>query len=356
MTPELGIIEGYYGQPWTWEERAEQVAFLAPHGYSFFLYAPKADAYLRKRWQEDYPAHIRDALTRFAGQCRAAGVRFGVGLSPYEIYRDFGTEAKAALARKLSALDEIGVQDLGVFFDDMRGDLPGLARTQVEILNWIAGRTAADRVIACPTYYSDDAGLDRFFGARPDRYLEDFGRDLDPAIEVFWTGEEVCSREYSPGHLRRVADQLGRRPVLWDNYPVNDGPRMSPYLHLRGFTGRHAEIGPHVAAHAVNPALQPVLTRIPALTLAESYASGDAYEYGQAFTRAARAVLGEDLAAQLALNLSQFQDTGLSRLGDSIPRLRERYAAFDHPGAREIVKFLDGGYVITREMMEHEIG
>ena len=109
-----------------------------------------------------------------------------------------------------------------------------------------------------------------------------------------WTGEEVCAREYSPGHLARVADQLGRKPFLWDNYPVNDGARMSQHLHLRGFTGRPAAIGDHLAAHGINLASQPVLSRIPALTLAESYATGDGYEYGAAFERAARAVLGDD--------------------------------------------------------------
>jgi len=48
MTVELGIIEGYYGAPWSWAERAAQVDFLAPHGYGFFTYAPKADPFLRR--------------------------------------------------------------------------------------------------------------------------------------------------------------------------------------------------------------------------------------------------------------------------------------------------------------------
>ena len=102
----------------------------------------------------------------------------------------------------------------------------------------------------------------------------------------------------------------------------------------------------------MNPALQPVLSRIPSLTLAESYQAGDDYEYGAAFLKAAEATLGADLARQLQGNLLQFNDSGLSRLGSSIPKLRERYSAYDHPGAREIVKFLDGGYVVTSEMFE----
>lgn len=347
MDVELGLIEGYYGRPWSWAMRAEQVRALAPHGYRFHLYAPKADPYLRKRWQEDHPPETAAALRAFAGACQDAGVRFGVGLSPFEIYRDFGPEAKAALARKLAFLDEIGVQDLGILFDDMRGDLPGLARTQVEILHWIALRSRASRIIACPTYYSDDPALDRAFGVRPAGYLEDFGAALDPKIDVFWTGEEVCSREFSPGHLQRVAAQLGRRPFLWDNYPVNDGPRMSQFLHLRAFTGRPATIGPHLAAHGVNPALQPILTRIPAITLAERYRLGVGYEYGQAFARAASEVLGPDLAAMVQRHLILLQDTGLDRLGEAREKLKARYAAIDHPGAREIAGFLDGEWRVT---------
>ena len=355
MSVELGIIEGYYGKPWSWQARRDQVTALKPHGYGFYIYAPKADPYLRKRWQEDHPAEMTAALRDLAAHCAEQGVRFGVGLSPFEIYRDFGDEAKAVLGRKLAQLDDLGVQDLGILFDDMRGDLPGLARTQVEILHWIAGRTRASRIIACPTYYSDDIQLDTGYGRRPEGYLEDFGAALDPAIEAFWTGEEVCSREYSPGHLARVAGQLGRKPFLWDNYPVNDGPRMSPYLYIRAFTGRPASLAPHLAAHAVNPALQPVLTRIPAISLAESYRLGEAYEYGAAFQRAALEVLGPELAPLVQRHLGLFNDTGLERLQpDVADRLRARYQPFDHPGAWEILAWLNGDYRITREMMEED--
>jgi hypothetical protein len=351
---ELGIIEGYYGKPWSWQARRDQVTALAPHGYRFYMYAPKADEYLRKRWQEPHPAEFKSELKRLADHCAAHGVRFGVGLSPYELYRDFGDEARAALGRKLAELDELGVQDLGVLFDDMRGDLPDLAKTQVDILHWIAGRTKATRIVACPTYYNDDVVLEVLFGRKPEGYLETLGATLDPSIEVFWTGEDTCSKEFSPGHLRRVTGQLKRKPFLWDNYPVNDGLRMSPYLYIRAFTGRPASIAPHIAAHAINPALQPVLTRIPAITLADSYRLGDDYEYLAAFKRAAEEVMGPEVAAMAARHLGLLNDTGLDRIDpDVATRLRARYAPFaDNPAAAEILAWMDGTWRITREMME----
>jgi hyaluronoglucosaminidase len=348
---ELGIIEGFYGKPWSWEERAETVAYLAPHGYGFYLHAPKADPYLRRRWQEDHPADAADRLRALAGQCRAAGVRFGAGLSPYEIWLDFGPSARDALARKLAFFDDVGVQDLAVLFDDMRGDDPRLADLQIEIVEWAAARTGAGRIVVCPTYYSDDPVLDRVFGARPTRYLERLGEALDPAIELFWTGEEVVSRELSPAHLDRVTETLKRRPFLWDNYPVNDGQRMSQYLHLRAFTGRSAAIRGRAAAHGINAALQPTLTRIPALTLAEVYRLGDRYAYGEAFRRAAAAVLGDDLGRLVWEDLLMLQDVGLDRLGEREPPLRERYGGRDHPAAREIIAWLDGAYRITDEIV-----
>jgi hyaluronoglucosaminidase len=351
MDVELGIIEGFYGRPWSWDERAATVAYLAPHGYRFYLYAPKADPYLRRRWQEDHPRETADGLARLAARCAELDVRFGVGLSPFEV-REFGPAERDALGRKLAFLDALGVRDLAILFDDMRGDVPGLADQQLEVVEWAAGRTAADRIIVCPSYYTDDPVLDRVFGQRPDGYLEALGAGLDPRIEVFWTGEEVCSRELSTGHLRRVAEQIRRAPFLWDNYPVNDGQRMSQYLHLRGFTGRPAEMAGLVSAHGVNPALQPTLTCIPALTLVESYRRGEAYEYGAATRRAAMEVLGEELGARLYRDVLILQDIGLDRLGEREAEIRARYAGVDHPGAREIIRWLDGGYRITDEIVQ----
>lgn len=351
MTPELGIIEGFFGRPYSWDERADMVRALQPAGYGFYLYAPKADGHLRRHWREPYPDTELEALGGFAQVCRDTGVRFGVGLSPYELFLGFDGPAKEALAGKLAQLDSLGLDDLGVFFDDMKGDLPELAERQVEIVHWIAERTTASRLIACPSYYTDDPVLDRVFGQRPANYLEDLGAGLDPKIELMWTGEEVCAREFSPGHVTRVGEQMRRKPFLWDNYPVNDGPRMSPHLHLRAFTGRPASIGPHIAAHGINTASQAVLSRIPALSLAESYRDGEAYQYSAAFRRAAQAVLGPDLADGVERTLLLLEDTGRDGLSDDqAARLRARFSAFDHPAAREILAWLDGLYAAGDEL------
>src|SRR5690606_20759067 len=98
--------------------------------------------------------------------------------------------------------------------------------------------------------------------------------------------------------------------------------------------------------------LQPTLSRIPALTLARSYREGEDYRYGEAFRDAAVAVLGEELGGRLREDLLVLQDVGLDRLGEKEDALRARYGGLDHPGAREIIGWLNDEYRITDEIVQ----
>jgi hypothetical protein len=346
LIPELGIIEGFFGRPWSWEERSEAIRFLRPHGYRFYLYAPKADAYLRRHWSDLHPDEEMERLAKLGEECRSLGMRFGIGLSPFELHLHPEEGWQEMIARKLAHIDRLKPDDLAILFDDMRGDIPELAQRQAAIVDFAAEHTCATRLICCPTYYSDDPILDDVFGQRPPDYLHELGRRLDPAIDIMWTGPEVCSFELTTGHLAKVADKIGRHPFLWDNYPVNDGQRMSRHLHIRGFTGRSPEIWRHIAAHGINPASQPVLSRIPALTLADSYNFGEDYDYGVSLKKAVRTVLGPELGEQVRRDLVMLQDRGLDRMDRRRIILRETYQAYDHPGAGEILAWLDGQWTV----------
>ena len=125
-------------------------------------------------------------------------MRFGIGLSPYELYRDFSGTAKADFLAKIRALDDVGLDDLAILFDDTRGDVPDLAAREADIVHTTMALTRATRVVMCPTYYSEDRMLDVLFGERPEGYLEELGRRLDPRVGVYWTGEEICARNSRP--------------------------------------------------------------------------------------------------------------------------------------------------------------
>ena len=350
---QLGWIEGFYGKPWSWAERAEMVGHLSRSGYRYYIYAPKDDGYLRRFWREPFSRERTEHLESLIDVCHRHGVEFGIGLSPLGINRSFDAESLTHLKKKIEAFNLLGVDRVSVLFDDMRGDFPDLAQTQATILHRIGDLSRAKRLSMCPTYYSNDPILDKIFGNRPQTYLVDLGRALDPSIGVYWTGERICSKSQDLRDLEQVRERLGRKPLLWDNYPVNDTPAMCKFLHLRGFSDRPAGLSEILGEHGINPMNQPELSRIPAETLVMNYAQKEGYRATQAFSDAAREILGPELAAKVTADLPVFQDAGLDGISpNQKDALLSDYRRFDHPAAREIANWLQGQYVVTAEQIE----
>lgn len=340
-----GLIEGFHGPMWSHEDRLSVVEALGRFGYGFYHYAPKADGAVRSRWRQPWDEAGAEALALLRQRVHKAGMRFGLGISPVGLQRGMDSAAREALGVRIEQMNAIGHDELVVMFDDEAASVPGLAGIQADIVHFAAQRSHASRVVCCPTYYSDDPLLDKLFGQRPADYLETIGRALDPAVAIYWTGPKVVSDTISVEHVAAVADSLGRKPVLWDNYPVNDSPRMIRHLHLRAFTGRSAGLADVTVGHAINPALQPHLSTIPAATLPMVYRAGGDHDPDAAFVEAARACVGDELAGCLKADLPFLHDRGLDNLAeDERSRLRERYVPFDHPAAAEVVRFLDGHY------------
>ncbi|MGL4232683.1 MAG: beta-N-acetylglucosaminidase domain-containing protein [Casimicrobium sp.] len=349
IIPPLGIVEGFFGPAWSWQARAHAIDLLRDWDYRNYLYAPKSDAALRRHWQLPFTPDWTSAVTSFNRQCRAKGVAFGVGLSPYGLYESFNRDARQTFTKKLDEIKALELDALAIFFDDMHAS-DDMTATQAEIVNLAHSHGATEHLLVCPSYYSDDIVLDRVFSERPHNYLRELCASIDSSIEVFWTGEEVCARQFDAAHLDRVADEMGRKPTLWDNYPVNDGPRMSDHLHLRAVTGRGQSVASRVAAHYINPALQPTLSLIPAITLSMSYRRGERYVYGEAFAEAAEIVVGKALALKLREDLLALQDLGRAKMDASkIETIRDRYRNESHPAARELIAWLDGHYRVSAE-------
>jgi hypothetical protein len=347
-----GVIEGFYGRPWSFEARAGYAGFLREIGFDFYVYAPKDDVHLRKVWRDDWPRAEWHALERLRAHYRERGVAFGIGLTPWGAQTEYGPGVRSALRRKLSRIGELEPDLLALLFDDLPGVVPDLARRQLAIARDAREASGAPAFLFCPTYYSDDPVLESALGRMPERYLEKLGAGLDPEIGIFWTGPRICSREYTEAHLAQVAARLGRKPFLWDNYPVNDGPRMCRHLHLRAVAGRPPGLREWTSGLAANPMNQPELSKIPLRTLRESLEAGGGYEPVAAFRRAARAVCSAELARALEEDLPALHDEGLGALAATRrAALRERYATFEEPCAREVVAWLDGAFEPTAEVL-----
>jgi hyaluronoglucosaminidase len=349
VTPafRIGIVEGFFGRQWSWQARQDQASFLAQQQFSTYLYAPKNDVYLRKQWFNPYPPEQFAQLKALATHAAQLHIEFGVGLSPFELYRDFSASQRDLLLRKIDQLNQLEAPLLAILFDDMLGALPGLASTQLAIVDCIRQHSTAQHFMLCPTYYSDDLLLVKHFGQQPEHYLAELGQALPPEISLFWTGPKVVSHCYPCDHLLEVAARLRRKPLLWDNYPVNDAKRLTHFLHLLPFSQRGnqqfdlAPIAELCSGLLANPMNQAYLSQIALSSLSEQFHTLFGKADAAPHTSNTPAVL-----KLLAVDSERFQTTGLESFAEQErEQLLARYqACLPHPMALEVCEWLQGLY------------
>ena len=341
-----GVIEGFYGRAWPLETRLAYADYLHDFGLNTYIYAPKSDSILRRQWQYKWPANQWRDLQLLSAHYRDKGILWGVGLSPLELYVNYGRSQKDALKRKVNYLAELEAPLLAVLFDDMPGDLADLAARQGEIVHDICSWVPGVRVLVCPTYYSFDPLLEQYFGKMPVDYWSRLGRDLPRAVDVFWTGNKVCSDSIGTEDLAAITDELGRRVILWDNYPVNDGAKRCNFLYLNALLNREKAMRSLISGHLCNPMNQGFLS-LPALGgLAALYGHGavsDEYLSQR---------LGAKTWELLSRDRDIFQSKGLAGLGDArCHELAAEYADLPGTAAAETVAWLRGDYAFDPDCL-----
>jgi hyaluronoglucosaminidase len=300
-----GIVEGFFGPPWSMAHRRRLFAFGAARGMNTYLYAPKDDPYHRKLWRRPYPnAQWRELL----GLIRAAQrhrIDFVYGFHPGEgLY--FGDDrAVATLLRKARRFYEAGVRTFAVLFDDIPSRLENprdrrafknsLARAEG---TWMAKIIAAQPASwndvewwICPSYYSEDVLLERVFGRFEPEFLETLAQYLPRSMPCFWTGPFVVSKAITLAHVQRIAKRVKRPVLLWDNYPVND-LSMRDELHIGPLAGRDPRLPQAVYGYLNNPLLQEDLSFIPLATCFDYARAPAKYRAESSWTKIVRERFG----------------------------------------------------------------
>ena len=308
-----GLIEGFYDRIWSWEERRRVATFAGRHGFDTYVYAPKSDRYQNSDWRTPYPDDQRRELRAFGEHCRALGMAFWIGLRPLGI--SYVDPADAALVvDKLSDYLSLGADRLMLLADDipLRLDERGASRFDgladahawlVDIALSGAG-LAPDSVAFCPTEYHGPGSS----------YLATLGASLPPGVDICWTGLEVCSPSISSSEADAVATLLRRKPLIWDNYPVNDAAMLGE-LHLGPIRGRDPDLDGHVRGVLVNPALEPEATLIPLATWAEYLRAPSTYDADAAWRRALLEVTGDEADADAVAVLAAALDRSVIEQG-----------------------------------------
>lgn len=301
--PIRGTIEGFYGKPWSMEEREKHINFLATVKANTFIYSPKDDPYARDRWREPYPAATLKELEKLAAISKNNHINFVYAISPGPTVCFSDPNDLKALLNKFEVLRGLDIHSFYVALDDIEykewnceldsvtfgpSGAEAAARAQAHLLNAVQADIkkvdpTAPPLIMVPTEYYD---------AKETPYKEALRKYLDSTIVVQWTGTDVVPPSISISDARNATKAFGRKTFLWDNYPVNDYGESAGRLLLAPYLQREAGLSQELTGIVSNPMNQEVASRV-AVTGVVAFAWNDKdYDADRTWKFAARELAG----------------------------------------------------------------
>ena len=286
-----GVIEGFYGRPWTLSQRRRLFGWLQPWGMNTYMYGPKDDIKHRVLWRELYDDAEAAELKSLITDCQARNLDFVYAIAP-GLDIEYGREA-ADLLNKLRQVASLGVRSFAILFDDIPQQMNAadaecfatFAEAQSKITNatfhFLRNEAADARLWFCPTVYCG-----RMAGGAVKRcdYLREIGERLDRDIDIFWTGPEIISETISPASIRQLQTVLRRKPLIWDNLHANDYDLRR--IYLGPYAGRPPQLRTEVRGILSNPNCEFAAGFVPLRTLALFTQSDETWQPRQAFQQA----------------------------------------------------------------------
>lgn len=331
-----GIVEGFYGTPYTWEQRRDVIDFLSSHRMNAYFYAPKDDAYHRDDWRTPYPDDILRQLAQLKEYADQKLVRLYFCLSPGKDFDYLLQSDYELLKQKFLQLSSVGITDFAILFDDISPSVPkerfaSAAEAHAFVANYINREVGHEHpLLFCPTDYFQK-------GETP--YRADIRRCLDKDIQVFWTGYNTVAEVISDEDCRAAKAAFGHDLVLWDNYPVNDfEPKKRVYMGA--VCNRTKKLAATHAGYIANPSSLWESSKFALATMAEWAWNTEAYDEEAAFARAVKERVGDDPRAEFFIKLSR------SSVLKKFPDLSSRFQEEDW-------EYLDGYYAQAEEAADY---
>ena len=298
--PVRGLIEGFYGPPWTHEARLDMVDFAARNRLNTIMYAPKDDPYLRRDWRTPHADESRERLAEMIERCRDHDIEPMVGISPGLSMQYSSPDDAALLTAKVQSLVKSGVTSIALLYDDIPDRLqhpadieafPSLASAQCDVANRLHDQLLASgtSLVVCPTIY---------WGEGDEEYISELGRGLDPRIGMFWTGRAICSPAITASEAAHFARVNHRMPLYWDNYPVND-VAMTTEMHIGAYQNRDPLLDRFSSGVMANAMEYPEASKIALATIADYLWDPAGYDADTSWARAIEQVAGATDAAAM---------------------------------------------------------
>lgn len=251
-----GVVEGFYGRPWTTEQRKDLFQKLKKWGLDSYVYAPKDDYKHRAYWRELYTVEEAEHLTSLISAAKENNVTFYYALSPGLDVTYSSAKEITALKRKLEQVAQFGCIAFALLFDDIEPEMSeadkeifqSFAHAQVSVTNEVHQHLGHPKFLLCPTQYCESRAMPNVTNSE---YLNTLGSKLAQEIDVMWTGPKVVSRVLSAESIQKITDVLRRPPVIWDNIHANDYDQKRVFLGP--YSGRSPDLITKLRGVLTNP-------------------------------------------------------------------------------------------------------
>ena len=217
---DRGVVEGFYGEPWSHEDRISLLKYFGKNRLNIYIYGPKDDTFHSlPNWRKPYPTEEANKISELVKVATENQVDFVWAIHPGQDIKWNDTD-RENIVKKFEMMYQLGVRSFAVFFDDISGIGTDPTR-QAELLNYlhdnfIALKSDCTPLIMCPTEYNKS-----WSNQKPGSYLDILGDKLYPSIEIMWTGDRVIS-DITVDGLNYINKRIKRDAYIWWNFPVSD--------------------------------------------------------------------------------------------------------------------------------------
>lgn len=306
-------IRGIKGLRWNPSDYLSILDFLPACRFNFLMLCYGMVPEHCRQWRKPYSEEHLRAIAEIVQRCNEKYIRVCVAVNPslrseppicYSSKQDL-----AFLVAKFRASYDLGVRTFALALDDINFEMvhpedkrayAGLGHAHADLVRRLNDALrdfdSENKLLFCPTTYFTRYALERR------DYTEALARGLPEDVDVFWTGPEWNSTTVSSEDARSFCSLVGRKPLLWLNYPVNDYLAPHPWrLLLEPVKLSCLELPRWIRGLVSNPMRQVEASKIPLWSVARYCWDPVSYRPEEALKEAVAIVAGDEAREPLQL-------------------------------------------------------
>lgn len=330
-----GIVEGYYGYPYSVQVKEDLMKFMMRYKMNTYMYGAKSDPYHSQLWHDAYPSEItaeqetngwlsQDMVKDIAKVSAQTKVNFIWAIHPGD---NFVEDEKVIdqIMDKFELMHQLGIRQFAVFVDDVSipnnvKDMETNAQRLTDLQHAMEAKWNVPEALAAdtvrPLHFVPQIYCSNFAGS--DKIRQDFMTALGKTpeyITVYTTGQGVWTVPNDP-HTANMKRELGRPMAWWWNYPCNDNADgyiypMDMYNNFNDMpaVSNTAKMPKHFTdalGLVANPMQQGEVAKIPLFSVADYAWNNAGFDNLKSWEASFNAILSDTKIAEAYKSIAQY--------------------------------------------------